>query len=83
MIIQKRVKDLIKRIADDHGLHEDDVQKIVYSYFGLLTKTMKDAERDDMDSFKNVRFMYFGIFAVKRGRLRKLNELRKKKNENI
>jgi hypothetical protein len=43
---------------------------------------MKDADKDDTDSFKNVRFMHFGIFAVKQGRLKKLNEMRKR-NEDI
>ena len=43
---------------------------------------MKDADKENTSSFKNVRFMHLGIFAVKQGRLKKLNEMRKK-NEDI
>jgi len=82
MIIQKKVKDLIKKIATENNLSEEEVTKAVYAYFGLLKKVMKDADKDDTSSFKNVRFMHFGIFAVKQGRLKKLNEMRKR-NEDI
>jgi hypothetical protein len=43
---------------------------------------MKNADKENTSSFKNVRFMHLGIFAVKQGRLKKLNEMRKK-NEDI
>jgi len=82
MIIQKKVKDLIRSIAQKNNLTEEEVVKIIYAYFGLLKKTMKDADKENTSSFKNVRFMHLGIFAVKQGRLKKLNEMRKK-NEDI
>tara|TARA_R110000751_G_C13785448_1_gene481499 strand:+ start:622 stop:870 length:249 start_codon:yes stop_codon:yes gene_type:complete len=78
MIIQKKVKDLIKKIAVQRGMSEEEVTNIVYSYFGLLKQVMKEADKEDTNSFKNVRFMHFGIFAVKQGRLKKLNEKRKR-----
>jgi len=44
----------------------------------MLCETIKSSEKDNEESFKNVRIMNLGLFAVKKGRL---NYLKKKKTD--
>lgn len=79
MIIQKRIKEIIRKLAAKHDLTEDQVVEVVFSSFGLVKKAMKDAAPDAPATFKNVRIMNLGIFAVKPGRVKKLNEKNEEK----
>lgn len=74
MIIQKKIKDIMKQLAKEHGLTEDQVREIVFSPFGLLKKSMKGATKNEASTFKNIRIMNLGLFAVKPGRIKHLQK---------
>ena len=78
MIIQKKVQEIIKSMALEHGVSEDEMRKIVFSPFELLHSTIRGAEKDKEESFKNVRIMNVGLFAVKKGRLKHLSKNKEK-----
>ncbi len=78
MIIQNKVQKIIARLAVKYDLPEEEVRKIVFSSFELVKKSMKEGEQDNAESFKNVRIMNLGIFAVKPGRIKHLENRKKK-----
>lgn len=58
---------LYKRIADKLDLPQEDVEKAIKYQFEYTTEVMKEGE------FESIRLPYFGIFHVKKGRLKHLN----------
>ncbi len=80
MIIQKKIQEIIKKMALEYGISEEEVKEIVFSPYEMLCETIKSAEKDNEESFKNVRIMNLGLFAVKKGRL---NYLKKKKEKDV
>lgn len=74
MIIQHKIKLIIKRLANKYELPEEEIRKIVFSPFALVKKSMKDATPNKADTFKNIRIMNMGLFAVKPGRLKKIQK---------
>ncbi len=70
MIIQKKIQEIIKQMALEYGVSEAEMKLIVFSPFEMLHSTIKEADREKKDSFKNVRIINLGLFAVKKGRLK-------------
>ena len=71
MIIQRKIQEIIKKMALEYGIPENEVRKIVFSSYEMLCNTMKSAEKNKKESFKNVRIINLGLFAVKKGRLKR------------
>lgn len=78
MIVQKKVKLIAARLAKKYNLPEEEVIKMVQSHFALVKRSMKEGVQDDAESFKNVRIMNLGMFAVKPGRIEHLKNRKKK-----
>jgi len=74
MVIQGKVKRVIKRLAAKYGLTEEEATKVVFASFRYTKQIMEDATPGDEDSFQNVRIKHIGIFAVKPNRIKKLEE---------
>ena len=86
MIIQQKVQKIIKRLSLKYNLPEEEIRRIVFSPFELVKKSMKDAEPNNIESFKNIRIINFGLFAVKPGRikhLKKQNDDRNNKTDQV
>lgn len=69
MIIQKKIQEIIKEMALEYGVPEEEMRKIVFSPYEMLCDTVKEATKNDEETFKNVRIINLGLFAVKKGRL--------------
>lgn len=62
------MNEIYKALAEKHNLHQDVIEKICRSQFDFLSKTFTD------NKFESLRLPNLGIFKVKKGRLKKLNE---------
>jgi len=62
------MKHVIEKLSLKYNIPEPILKKIVHSPFKYTAEVMAEGE------FKPVRHPYFGVFAVKPGRLEKLNK---------
>jgi len=65
-------KKLIQLLATEHDLPLNEVEKIVNSQFKLVAKTMSEGR------FEAVRLPFFGVFRVKKSRLKYINDAKRK-----
>lgn len=56
-------------MALEYGIPEEEMREIVFSPYEMLCDTVKEATKDEEETFKNVRIINLGLFAVKKGRL--------------
>jgi nucleoid DNA-binding protein len=68
----KGEKELIQIAATKHNLPLQEVQKIVFSQFRLVSKTMSKGDMEE------VRLPYFGTFKVKPKRIKTLRDAARK-----
>jgi len=74
-IIQKRVLKLIKEIAIAHNIPEKEVENMFLAQFAIVKKGITEGNNSDIESFKNIRIVRFGVFYTKKNKLQKLIEL--------
>jgi nucleoid DNA-binding protein len=67
-----RRKEIIRKVAADHGLKPTTVEEAVNSQFSYVKKVMKS------DTFDQVRLPFFGRFWVKPSRLKWLQKFGKR-----
>jgi nucleoid DNA-binding protein len=72
----KGKKALIQILATKHNLPLKEVEKIINSQFKLAATTMSEGK------FETIRLPLFGIFTVKPGRLKYLNDAKRKSIKN-
>jgi nucleoid DNA-binding protein len=63
---------IIHLLATKHGLPLKEVKKIIKSQFKCVSQTMAEGK------FESVRLPKFGIFRVKPGRLKHINNAKRK-----
>lgn len=71
-----RTKKIIKDLAYEYGLTERDVTAIVMTPFNLVTKVMRNGDRETLN-FPSIRIISFGIFYMSNKRreyFKNLNE---------
>lgn len=81
-IIQKKIKQLINRLAQKYSISYDDAEKAILAQYDLIKETIEEAIPGDDESFKNIRLIHFGIFAAKKTRLKYLNKTKKHGGKN-
>jgi nucleoid DNA-binding protein len=74
----KRTKGYIQEVAKKYNVSENDVEKVVESFFRFTTEVMKEGNPKTMD-FADIRIMKWGVFRVKEGRKKFFLELNKKR----
>jgi nucleoid DNA-binding protein len=79
-MIQKKVRKIIREIANELNIPYDVAEKAVQSQFGFVKEAMAEGIADDEDSFKNIQLLHFGKFVVKPGRLNYINKNKDGKN---
>ncbi len=72
----KGKRELIQILATEYKLPLKEVEKIVNSQFKLAAKTMSEGK------FEAIRCPSFGVFKVKPGRLKYLNDAKRKSTKN-
>ena len=72
----KGKKELIRILATKYNLPLKEVEKVVNSQFKLAAKTMSEGK------FEAIRLPSFGVFKVKPGRLKYLNNAKRKSIKN-
>lgn len=73
---KKIKKEIIQQLATKHGIEVKEVEKIVSSQFRLVEKTMAEG------NFEAVRLPFFGVFRAKPGRIKHVNNAKRKATEN-
>lgn len=71
----KDQKAIIQLLATEYDLPLQEVEKIVYSQFQLVANTMSSGSLD------TIRLPLLGRFHVRPGRVKKVTEKKKKKDE--
>lgn len=80
--MQKKIKEIVKEIAEKHNISEEEVEKIVNSQFLFVRRVIESAERDKEETFKTIKLPHFGKFVLKKNMLKYITENKKKKEEN-
>ena len=78
MIIQKEIRNLIKELAELHGLSFEAAREAIYSQFKYTRGQIESAVKGEDDTFKNIRLRFLGTFHVSK---KKLEFFRKKYEE--
>ena len=76
-------ENIEREIADELGLPLDVVKEIVKSQFSFVADIIKNCDRTDPETFKNINIQYLGKFAVKETRRRYYNKLKDDRAEDI
>lgn len=63
----KNTKEIVREIAKEYGLKEEEVYEIVKSPFALLVDIMRSADRKTV-TFPSLRIPNFGLFFCTEGR---------------
>lgn len=66
---------IVKKLAAKYNLDEDIIEKIIRSQFNFVATTMQQGE------FESVHLHHFGKFCVKPNSIKRINDLRAKKEE--
>ena len=74
--MQKRVEDIIKRVAGENSIPEFVAKAIVESQFQCAREAIKQGESGDPATFVNVRFRHLGLLVAKPGKIKKLHAIR-------
>ena len=72
----KGKKELIQLLATKYSLPLKEVEKIVNSQFKLVAKTMSEGD------FESIRIPFFGVFRVKKSRVKYINDAKRKSIKN-
>lgn len=72
----KGKKELIQLLATEYSLPLKEVEKIVTSQFKLVAKTMSKGD------FESVRLPFFGVFRVKKSRVKYVNDAKRRSIKN-
>ena len=75
--MQKKVDKIIKVISLRYRIPVKDVEDIIKSQFGFVRSVIESAEKDKEETFKAIKLPLFGMFVVKKGRIK---HIIKKKN---
>lgn len=65
MVMQERIDEILKKVANKHGLKLVIVTKIWLSQWELLRKVIEMGERGKLETFKSMYIPSFGTFRVK------------------
>lgn len=77
---QKRLKEEIKRIAEEENVSERDVEKVEDSMWKFV-KDRINATNTDTEEHSNIYLRFLGTIFVAPGRIRKIKEnIKKSKN---
>jgi hypothetical protein len=79
--MQKRVEDILKKVAQDNSLPEYIVKAIMESQFQCAREAVKKGESGNPATFLNIRFRHLGLLVAKPGKINKLHALRQAKEE--
>lgn len=74
----KNTKEIVREIAKEYGLKEEEVYEIVKSPFAFLVDIMRSADRDTV-KFPSLRIPNFGLFFCTEGRKKFYERLNKNK----
>ena len=77
--MQKRVENIIKKVAQESNLPEFVVKTLVESQFQCAREAIKKGESGDPATFLNVRFRHLGLLVAKPGKIKKLHALKEAK----
>lgn len=77
--MQKRVEDIIKKVAQDNSIPEFIAKAIVESQFQCAREAVKKGESGNPATFFNVRFRHLGLLVAKPGKINKLHILKQLK----
>lgn len=75
--MQRRVREIIKKVAADNGLSEEKVRAIYESQFGCAREAAIEGDPEDPATFNNIRIRHLGLFMVRKSQIDKINEARK------
>lgn len=62
MVIQKIVSDIIKDVADKNGISFDEAKDAVFYQFKFVIDTIQETDINDIETFKSIRLLKFGVF---------------------
>ena len=79
--MQKRVENIIRKVAQESNLPEFVVKAIVESQFQCAREAAKVGESGKPDSFLNIRFRHLGLLVAKPGKINKLHAIRVAKQQ--
>ena len=71
------IEKIVKTLAAKYELDEDVIEKVIRSQFNFVANTIQQGE------FQSVHLHYLGKFCVKPNSLKRINDLRAKKESYI
>jgi nucleoid DNA-binding protein len=84
MIVQKETRILIKELAKKYNLSFEDTRDIIWSQFKYVKEEIAKGNKDgNVITFKNIMLRYLGTFYTKEGRLKRIVEAKRLKNERL
>ena len=72
----KGKKELIQLLATEYNLPLKEVERVINSQFKLVAKTMSEG------NFESIRLPFFGVFRVKKSRVKYINDAKRKSIKN-
>lgn len=79
--MQKRVLKIVKKVAEETKLPEKVVKAIVESQFQCAREATKKGEAGIPATFLNIRFRHLGLLVARPGRILKITDYAKYKND--
>jgi len=71
------LEDISAFVADKLNISKAQVKEVIASVFNSVNKTISSAEHDNLDSFKSIRIIYFGLFRINKAFFRSLAKHKK------
>lgn len=81
-----KIEEILKKIAKDNFITFEEVKDIYMSEFECAREIMKEGNRNEVESFRNINFIKLGKLYVKEGVIKRFKEKsdeRNKKDSNL
>ena len=73
--VPKEIKDMLKAIADLHGVSYRVVEDIYYHEFEYVVKQMESGTKGDYSTYEHILLKHFGSFVANEKHINKLKEI--------
>jgi nucleoid DNA-binding protein len=81
MVLQKKVVDIIKEIAERKQLPYNVVEAAVLSQFKTVKQELEKGEKGNFETFRNVRLMHLGLIYTTEKKINAINKQKQKKED--
>lgn len=73
--VPKEIKDMLKAIAETHGVSYRTVEDVYYHQFEYVAKQIEVGVKGDFGSYEHILLKHFGSFVANERHINKLKEI--------